>query len=480
MKKLIWLVVIIAVLVLALPGLAGIMAEREVYRQMELIEDSPVVGLRISKFDRGWFSSDVIYEYGLPEAYREAMQTEIEPLELTSHVTHGPLGLDGGLFFGMFRADTTNGNNNPRVKQFLSDVGMASLFNVRTTTGFFGTTRFEGYVPKATADAGNMPSDSELISFEFSGMALNGSYNSRTRKLAMEGGASSLNMVSDEVSFAFANLTLATDMTSEADGVPMGEADMNVQSLSLFLANANPPQLMNLTDLGFSAATKAGNATDMADIEARYFVGRAVLAENTITDAELLFHARNLLIPALRRYSEWSKGVVSIDQEDKAAVEQRLEELGSIMHEIASSSPEFAIEPLKFTTDGESFDSELKLQIDGERLPPSASFAGTSAAEWMKLVTGEAQVSISEPLATTLAIGNARSKLQETLGDQQQITSEQLDGMAAVQAPMVLEALIQQGIVKRQDGNLESLIVYKDGELVLNGQAIPVAALMGL
>jgi len=73
-KKVLWLVIILAVLILGLPGLIGSMAESKAYEQLELVKDNPAFTLKISNYDRGWFSSDVTYEYGLKDDYIDLLE----------------------------------------------------------------------------------------------------------------------------------------------------------------------------------------------------------------------------------------------------------------------------------------------------------------------------------------------------------------------------------------------------------------------
>ena len=170
MKKLTITLLVVVVILLALPGLLGKLAQDQIQEQAELASGNPFLTLLIKDYDRGWFSSTLRYELNFTDEYRElisdptadgavssldsAVQELIAPFELESKIGHGPVGFLKGPFFGLYRSATTESANNPKLSEFLSEAGMPYLLSIHSTTSLFGTTKFDFEIP-ASAQTNN-------------------------------------------------------------------------------------------------------------------------------------------------------------------------------------------------------------------------------------------------------------------------------------------------------------------------------------
>ena len=510
MKKVLWLVIILAVLILGLPGLIGSIAESKAYEQIELVKDNPAFTLKISNYDRGWFSSDVTYEYGLKDDYIDLLERSgsnpqgsdttthegpdhsqsssddskswrdvAAPLEMLGTITHGPIGLHDGLFFGLFKADITNGPDNPRLNQFLQATGMPHLFQSQIATGFTGNTEFSATIPAVNANATTLPAGNGLRSVEFTGLTLSGDYAAGAQHLVSEGSSERLNIVADDLSMTMQGLAFDTDTSIKVPALPFGTISFAVDQMRVFDANSSQAGLFELSNLTFNADTTQGGSTDTANVVASYKIAQVTAAENVLTDLEMTMQMDNLSIAATERYTQWSQEFGTADQNNPELIQQMVKDFTPIAHQFMAVSPSLTISPLKFTANQEPFESEIKLNIDGSKLPPADEFDVTNIPVWLAVLTGEANASISEPLATTMAVSSARSQLLEVLEGQDGITLEQINEMAINQAPIVIETLVGQGMIQRSDGKLGAQVSYGNGALLLNGQPMPLDALMG-
>jgi len=504
-KKLLWLVIVVAALVLILPGVIGIVAERKTYEQLDLIEANPTLELTISDYDRGWFSSQVTYQYGLKSEYIDLIERSgkspngsdttthetnaksaeakgdstswsehAAPLEILSDISHGPIGLNNGLFLGLFKASITNGPNNPRLNEFLQSVDMPYLFKGDLVSGFTGNTDFSTVIPAVNADASRLPADTGLRSLEFSGLQLNGNYQLSGAHINAKGSAENFNIVADDLSMTLQGLTFDADSSLKIKVLPFGTISFAIDEFRIFDANSSQSGPFELLGFSFTADTTAGSSDGTANFVGSYKASKALVAENVVTDMELTVRMEDLSIAATESYTQWYENLVTVDQENAEAMQQLIEGVTPIVHQFMEVSPTMIVSPLKFKTNDEPFESELTLRVDGSKLPAVQGFDVTDTGTWLSVLSGESNASISEPLATGLAVTTARSQLLEVLQGQEGITLEQINEMAVNQAPIVIETLIQQGRIQRADGKLGAQLSYGNGTLTLNGQAIPL------
>jgi uncharacterized protein YdgA (DUF945 family) len=129
MKRwLVVLLVLLALLVLVAPGIVGRLAERNIARNIEWVEqDSPGVAIETERFDRGWFTSEgrhrVVLDAGqfreVSQEYRQATgNAELPSLIIDTKLAHGPLpggSLTPGLATSVstFSIDPGNGETIP-------------------------------------------------------------------------------------------------------------------------------------------------------------------------------------------------------------------------------------------------------------------------------------------------------------------------------------------------------------------------------
>jgi len=148
-------------------------------------------------------------------------------------ITHGPMGLHDGLFFGLFKADITNGPDTPRLNEFLQATGMPHLFQSQIATGFTGNTEFST-IPAVNADATTLPADNGLRSVEFTGLTLSGDYAAGTQHIVSEGSSERLNIVADDLSMTMQGLTFDTDTSIKVPALPFGTFAFAVDQMRVF------------------------------------------------------------------------------------------------------------------------------------------------------------------------------------------------------------------------------------------------------
>ena len=288
-----------------------------------------------------------------------------------------------------------------------------------------------------------------------------------------------MNVVSDNLSITIQGFTLDADALTKINTPPFGTFAFAIDEVRVFDADASQAGPIELSNVSSKFDSTEGNSAGTASVVGGYKVAKAVISENVITDFEIGIQLLNLSIAATESYLSWSEQLATVDQEDPQAVQQMLKSVSPIVYQIMANSPKWIVSPLRFTANEEPFESDFRMTIDGSKLPAATEFDFTKGWTWHPALGGNANASISEPLATTLAVASTRSQLAEALADQDGFTPEQINEMATNQALIVMEGLVGRGLIQRTDGTLGAQVSWDNGVLLLNGQPMPFDALMG-
>ncbi len=507
MKKLILVAVIIALLgLLGLPGWLGQLAQNEIETQLELTSNNPVMAVTIAEYDRGWFSSRVRYEAGFTDEYLEMIESAVadddnnndktldesllellSPFEMVSDISHGPIGLLDGPFLGLYRSITTESENNPKLNEFLTQAKMPHLVKGKSTTSLLGNTAFSFEIPASANtgqnDGGNSPEASLASKLIFSGATGEGNYSA----LGGDGGHIELSARLDELAikddqseFSLTALTTAADSSLVSQTMGIGTASMSVGSIMLSDRSNDEPVNLAMQDLTVASDIKHGESKETLNMQISYRAGEIAIAEESVSDIELKVTLDEVSALGFEQYNELMQDFATVQALEPKEQQQLLAKATAIAHEFLSKSPTISFDPIKLTASGEQLLANLAIKLNGSNLPAIDAFDALDPALWLQMVSGKAGLTLSENMATLIAVTGTQSQLQAALGDQQEIPPEQISQMAAAQAPIMIETLVQQGMLLRSDDTISAALNYENGELLLNEQPFPLGAMLGL
>lgn len=502
MKKLALLFATVAIALLGLPGLLGKLAQEQLENQVELTQDNPVILVSIGDYDRSWFSSTVRYEIGLTDEYLEIVKDAVagddldqdktkassldesllnilSPFEMVSDVSHGPIGFLDGPFLGLFKSFTTESANNPRLNEFLADANMPYLIKGYSVTNLLGSTAFNFEMPPSqrTEDG-----DSLASKLNFSGATGKGNVSttdSGEDRIQVTTNMKNLSLKEEDSEFTMSDFNVITDSTKVSEMLWSGRSTTTIGLLTVKDNSREDRIDLSMQDSAMAFESALGDTQQTLNGEVEYRVAEIQIAGLTIADIKLAVAANELSIPAIEKYNQWTQEL-ALTPSDESDAARRLNASLPVMHQFLSTSPTISLDPITFSMNDETFLADITLNINGKTLPAIDSFDFMDIALWMKMVSGKAGLSLSENMATLLAITSSQRQLQTVLGDQQGITPEQISQMAAAQAPILINTLVQQGMLKSAGGQISAGITFDNGELLLNGQPLPVEAILGL
>ncbi|MGI9326924.1 MAG: YdgA family protein [Pseudomonadales bacterium] len=494
MKKSIGLVIVVAVVLLLLPGWLGGMAERQLREQLALADPyEGLVSIAIANYQRGWFRSEVEYEIGLAPEYVEQLQELVEGtdaaaagsaaglqgdefsrrLHLRSHVGHGPIGFLDGPFFGMFKALTSAGEENPEINEFVQTSGMPYLFEAETITSFFGTTQGAISVPPINADGSNIGAPKSTGAMRFSGLDVKGEFHFGNRAGKMTGGFELLEIVGEEAEMVLEGVRLQADSRAVSKYMWVGPADFDIARFDVRSKGDAPSIVAEALSLQVRSSENSDGET--LNIAVTYGAKHLQLPESAVVDAQMGMALENVSVAALDEYYAMTQAVTSMNDE---AMSQLGTQAPAMLYQFAQRSPTLALTPLRFTLDGEPFDGSLELTLDGNRLPGADAFSVMDVGMWAQVVSAQGEASVSKALAESMAVSATEAQMRSAFGDDPNIDATQLADMARIQAPMMLNTLVQQGLIKEAQKTYSAQLRYGDGELLVNGQSMPIGALL--
>ena len=501
MKKLLALSIVVAAALLGWPGMLGKTVQEEIETQLELVRGNPMLNVSISDYDRGWFSSKVRYEIGFTEQYLEMIEGAVKsqdennnpldeslleilsPFELVSDISHGPVGVLNGPFFGLFKSLTTEGANNPQLNDFLAAANMPFLVKVSSTTGLLGDTTFSVDVPASQGAGDGAAGDSLASNLKFSGATASGRYSatgSRGARLRLTGRMENLSIIDHASEFTVDAVQMAVDSENIAERIWIGPVNTSIGAVTVRDSSTAEPIEMTAQDMLIDIDSGYGSSTDTLDVSMTYSIGQIALAGQSVSDIEFSMAMTELSVKAFERYNQWMQDPAFTQARKPNANQGEFAGLLPMLHEFIGKSPTISVNPLTFTTSNETLLANVTLNINGSDLPELSSFDAADAGLWLPRLSGKAGLSLSDSMALLLAVSGAQSQLQATLGDQQEITPQQISQMAAAQAPIMIQTLVQQGLLLRAGGQISAGIVLENGELQLNDQPLPLNEILGL
>ncbi|MFK7913096.1 MAG: DUF945 family protein [Pseudomonadales bacterium] len=460
MKKWTWLLVVLVAALLALPGWVGRMLEPQLLKHLQYLSDSErALGLQVHSIERGWFTTRVLFDLkpaGLSRFLGGTQSVaQVDTLQLVADVRHGPFGLLDGPFLGQFRALVEPGRNNPRVAEFVRLAGLKRLFALQVTGHFDGSRQLRLSVPPIAASSATLLDDTETGTIRFSGLTLDGDWQP-AQALKLRGGFGSLLVEGALAQFRVAGATLQMDARALAEHLWLGPLALQFEALDLRSKGQPPSLALQSLALALKSTAQPGASTTDLTVSAR---ASALSAPGVaVTDANLTASTAQLPIALLADYA------ASGNREQ-------------LLQALVAAAPTVLFNPIAFTADGQALAGKLQLATSADARRGADSVSWTDPVVWLAMLKADGAVQVAQPLAERMVAAVLGTQMRTELGDQGEIGFDQIDVMAALQAPLRLTSFVNQGWVRESGDGYAVALRYQAGTLHLNDQIVPLSAL---
>jgi uncharacterized protein YdgA (DUF945 family) len=453
---------LLAIVLLALPGVVGSITEARVRERVAAIDASPNADAELKSFDRGWLRSTARIELQLvPDTVAQLADAAGTPLgvfgtlPIVVELAHGPVALQNGVHFGWSTMVARPDMEAPGVAELTQTLGVPYIFEFRGSTPYLGGLRFDADAPPF-----QLPIDEALLTF--SGGTLAGSLDGR--QLDADAQLGSLELTSPTGTFAVRGLSARADNELRSQYVMPGETSLTIASISMAYPPQNAAPMFEVSNLKMQSDVDIDATGELLEMRVTYDVDTMRVEDNEVTAGSLGATVRNLDVAAVEAYS-----AAAADAAAGADAATLAASFGPLLERALKAGPSLTLDPIRFRYDGEPFDGRIEITTRPEQLPSAGTLSLDNPLMMLGLFNAKADLRVSKTLAGQLATLGARMQLA---GDPT-IPPDQLEYMAEAQSGLMITLLLGQGVLIEDGEAYRTSVESTGGSLTLNGNPLP-------
>jgi len=147
---------------------------------------------------------------------------------------------------------------------------------------------------------------------------------------------------------------------------------------------------------------------------------------------------------------------------------------GDLLTKLLAGNPELHVKRLYVATPMGEAEGTFRMKLDGmQGVDPKDPAA---LMQSLQHLDSSADVAVDESLVRGILVGSLKSSQQKVAdaGGRPSMSDTEIEGMVDRQLAAQLEALVAQHFIVREGKKIKSSATFKQGELVVNGQPMPV------
>jgi len=470
--------ILITVLVLVLgvafvaPFGLGFVADKRFIGLLDKMAESGMIDYTVLRTERGWFSTemDVVMEISgsLAEDYNDYRSAAGKPVAanpgiiLKSHLYHGPIAI--AAFSGMgtsfapvisrvktevYVDQDSNTDNDPL------PINIETLF--KPVGG--GVTSLSMDSWKGDIDDGGAQLQWDGINGQF---VFSGDLGTQTIDLV----APLLSVNGSGAVFSVKDMLIKTDIYPGLYEIGLGSASLSVGKMVV----QNLEDKENISVDGLSITAESTASGELVNTTMNMKMGVIEFAGMKYGPGLLTLELNNLDAASFAKIEKQVKEMRSSNMSDEQLSMMVGSTMLSVLPAILKQGPELIIKDI-------SLESPYgKLNITGNiRVDSNNELAMANPLLLAEAVIADLKVSIPEGLMVAM---NKREVQKELEAENLEHTPETLDEMARNRVTMTMSPMVAQGLLVYADGEYTMNMSFESGRLEINGQEIPVAALM--
>jgi uncharacterized protein YdgA (DUF945 family) len=461
------------VILLATPWVVGALAEQRIASDVERLDSEGQLDATLIEYSRGWATSAAIIELELPDGALDpaalppdapaglVMATEWlnGPVRLLVSISHGPVLTGDGIQIGIARSTVRLDPATPGYQALIDELGIPYLFELRTTTGFDGRSKFVNDVPAFSLERPD-------LTVNFSGSTTSGQYDATERRLVGQGDVPALHVTGSDGSFDLERLGFGFDSTRYNEVLRLGFGESTIGHVAIDAQGGR----FAVDDVQLRGDLTLDDDGEHATLTMNYGVARiSDDAELDVSDVAMTATFRQIDVDALSAYYA---GVQNAGLQNDASAPLSLA-VEDAVYDLLASSPQLEFAPFQLNWGGEPFSATLAINVDGANLPPRSNFTALMLAT-QGVLNADASIELTEPLAYAIAARGIEFQLRR--GNAQEsvfMTDDEIETVAQSQAAIALAGLAAQGLLTRTSGGFRTTAEFAQGRLTINGTPIP-------
>lgn len=475
MKKLTGLVIILAVLILGGYYGMGVLTERTIKKNIEVINQSNGLFADIEQYNRGWFNSDAKIKWRLhvPErVVKDAdgnSQTEAAQdyqMDMPIKIHHGPIIFaNDGVHFGNGYAQTVFPFPEQYNKQF------DSMFTKESTKPQLDLSIFVNYFNHSSIDL-SLPSF-KLISkdgtgnFDWMGMESSTSMSSNLDKVEGDIVVDGMKFSKDDTKITLGKIKSEYDLHQASSGLYLGEASFEIPA---FDVEVKEQKMFELKEFSASSSTDIDsqlfNAHFNADLKSVTANGK------TYGPGSIEVSLRNLDADVLASINQQATAMQNgTEAERQQAMMAMLPELPKLF----SKGAEFEISKLNVKLPEGTIEGNLLVTLPkGDNANPFELIQKTQGNAKLKMpaviVKQLMQQSVMQQMAKQPEMQQALIQQLQSSQPQSSQTPPTPEQLAAMQTDKQIASLEQSGLVTVDGSDYVIELTLDQGKVTVNGK----------
>jgi len=477
MKKLVMVVIFIAILGGSVPFYAGVKAQQELDKVVALIDASPGYEASWKSYNRGWLDTQatvVISLTALPDQSQERMDF---PLDIV--IDHGPMISDPESATGWFSyVVSLTDDQSAYLKEAVTTKSGEELFSAVGYMDLSGVVTLRDRI-----QAFDLKKDGLVV--EYAGYAGQGKLSSNGT-LVYGGSGDKLHVEAKDdsgddirVDLVAVSVQCESDFSKLVEGTNLfpGKFEITVPELTVI----TDEQQSKLKYLRMLASVVLPENTGTTDINVETGIAVGTLGEYQFSDASLALGYNRISLMLVKQYMSMVEDMVSgqpLDPDKYFTPD--------VIREALSHSPEIALNRLDIKLPEGRFNGSVVFGVKEVKGVDPAMLKSNPMA-MINGISVDVKAQMDKALARKLAMQQAEATVEDQLaaereaGSEGEYTDDQKQEMITAQADMTLQMLIEQGMVVEEGDRYKGVIEFKNGEMLVNGKPsqLPLGALMG-
>ncbi len=470
MKKLILSLLFIALLAVFVGSfVTGPLTRSVIEEQIAHINEIPGYRAELVSYDAGWRNASgkiaVGLDLGMFAAAYGSELTEEQIEEIASHpaellldvqVAHGPIRLEHGLIFGLSAVQVQpDASTLPALQSFQQQAGVDALFTLTSKIGLLGKTRYRVDFSAWEATNGGETG-------KFGGGAIEGTYQSLSNTLVMDGLIQPLTISGDDVELTIGATEVVADMEIINAAVQLGEMAIKMEGLSGSIVNAEGFSLENML-VEYSGERDGDETAKMVE---RYSIDKVSFNEHQLSDLSFTVVLEQANIDAMGEFyglimDGWGGAEVEADLQA-----EQMESLLESGREFLQHSPVIDITDISFSSNLGRFSSHARFAFDG-----SGDVDLNNPMMLLQHVSVLSEMQADAQLLENFAEGMLKDEIQDhalMYGDE--MSEDEIDEIVADQVQAFVNQQIEQGLLVRTANGYKASFTMDKGNMQLNGQ----------
>jgi uncharacterized protein YdgA (DUF945 family) len=493
MKKSVVIVVVLLLVVVGVWGGAtywfGLKTEQQYQMLLQKASQSRHLKFVNESYQRGFLSSKA----------RSIMEIQPTPgvtpgdqpikLTLDHEITHGPFPIiqsaQGDSQFKPLMAvfDTKivlPPETQAQFKELLAQVPEIGSIRDRTTLYLDGNGEEKFVVPPLKRTFG----DENKVAVDWKGLTLQVNFTGDLKGFKGTLSVPGLEVVAKDINLKVKEVKSAFNMQEGIGGLSLGEASLSLADLEFAENQDAKAAAFHLR--GFNANTSNKAAGDNINSLLAIRTDQMKLEDVQYGPGIFELEFRNLdaaSIAKLQKMLREANTQPQQQQSDEAMELLNLAKYGEIVAGLLRKSPEIEITRFDLKTTEGDFTAKAKVTFDGTKAGPDFNILALTNA-----IAAQADCQVGERLLRRLISATMKDKIiaemkEKSGDDDSELESElpdekELNALVSSAVEEQLQALMQQGLLQKANGEYRSSASYKAGQIVLNGRPLSLQELM--